>query len=87
MQHRSRAGPHARHHGKPVKPQTTHVAPRLQESMEPAFSLFSPDAKRYPLILTLDQNGIPHRWITWHADLRGGVPGVQLWVPTRARTA
>lgn len=32
---------------------------------EPAFSLFSPEAKRYPLILTLDQNGIPHRWVTW----------------------
>jgi len=32
---------------------------------EPAFSVFSEEAKRFPLILTLDQNGIPHRWITW----------------------
>jgi len=32
---------------------------------EPAFSIFSDEAKRFPLILTLDQNGIPHRWITW----------------------
>lgn len=29
------------------------------------FFAFFPEAKRYPLILTLDQNGIPHRWITW----------------------
>lgn len=36
-----------------------------KEVIEPAFSLFSPEAKRFPLILTLDQNGIPHRWITW----------------------
>ena len=36
-----------------------------KDVVEPAFSLFSPEAKRFPLILTLDQNGIPHRWITW----------------------
>ena len=36
-----------------------------QELNEPAFSIFSVEAKRFPLILTLDQNGIPHRWITW----------------------
>ena len=35
------------------------------EAMEPAFSIFSAEAKRFPLILTLDQNGIPHRWVTW----------------------
>lgn len=35
------------------------------ELQEPAFSIYSPEAKRFPLILTLDQNGIPHRWITW----------------------
>ena len=37
----------------------------MREHHEPAFSLFSLEAKRFPLILTLDQNGIPHRWITW----------------------
>jgi 5-methylcytosine-specific restriction endonuclease McrA len=36
-----------------------------KEAFEPAFSLLSAEAKRFPLILTLDQNGIPHRWITW----------------------
>ena len=36
-----------------------------KEVVEPAFSVFSTEAKRFPLILTLDQNGIPHRWITW----------------------
>ena len=35
------------------------------DALEPAFSIFSAEAKRFPLILTLDQNGIPHRWITW----------------------
>ena len=23
------------------------------------------DLSRYPLILTLDMHGVPHRWITW----------------------
>jgi 5-methylcytosine-specific restriction endonuclease McrA len=41
------------------------AAKLVQDAHEPAFSLFSPEAKRFPLILTLDQNGVPHRWITW----------------------
>lgn len=45
---------------------------------EPTFSLFSAEAQRFPLILTLDQNGIPHRWVTWqHA----------VWYYAKARVA
>src|ERR1035437_5292225 len=28
-------------------------------------SLRAPKPGKFPLILTLDTNGIPHRWITW----------------------
>lgn len=45
--------------------QSQQIAKQAQDAHEPAFSLYSPDAKRFPLILTLDQNGVPHRWITW----------------------
>ena len=67
MQHRSKTSPHGKAGGKTVK---LHLTPApidkaAKEAMEPAFSLFSAEAKRYPLILTLDQNGIPHRWVTW----------------------
>ena len=68
MPHRSKIALHAKPNGKFGKihaPKIALAVPRLQEVMEPAFSLFSPEAKRFPLILTLDQNGIPHRWITW----------------------
>jgi hypothetical protein len=41
------------------------VSALAQDLHEPAFSIFSDESKRFPLILTLDQNGIPHRWITW----------------------
>ncbi len=45
--------------------QAQQLSKLAQDAHEPAFSLYSPDAKRFPLILTLDQNGVPHRWITW----------------------
>ena len=67
VQHRSKTGSHGKQSGKTAR---LHL-PMLpldraaKEALEPAFSLFSSEAKRYPLILTLDQNGIPHRWITW----------------------
>ena len=67
VQHRSKTGSHIKQGGKTNRLQL--VTPLLdkaaKEMLEPAFSLFSSEAKRYPLILTLDQNGIPHRWITW----------------------
>jgi 5-methylcytosine-specific restriction endonuclease McrA len=45
---------------------------------EPNFPLNGDEARRYPLILTLDANGIPHRWITWqHA----------VWYYAKARVA
>ena len=56
MQHRSKSAAHTRHHGKQTKQPITHAAPlavRVQEPFEPAFSLFSAEAKRFPLILTL----------------------------------
>ena len=68
MQYRGKAGLHGKQSGKTGKSHLV-VPPLLdkaaKEALEPAFSLFSSAAKRYPLILTLDQNGIPHRWVTW----------------------
>ena len=80
VQHRSKAGSHGKSIAKAGK---LHLPMPLldkaaKEALEPAFSLFSAEAKRYPLILTLDQNGIPHRWVTWqHA----------VWYYAKARVA
>ncbi len=49
-----------------------------KQIVEPNFPLHSRESRRYPLILTLDQNGIPHRWINWqHA----------VWYYAKARIA
>jgi hypothetical protein len=65
--HRNKHSQNTKHSAPRIKSAKNH-APRVQpprQTGEPAFSLFSPEAKRFPLILTLDQNGIPHRWVTW----------------------
>ena len=67
VQHRSKTSSHGRQGVKTAKLHlpTPPLDKAAREALEPAFSLFSAEAKRFPLILTLDQNGIPHRWITW----------------------
>ena len=65
MHQRKQAGQHLKHAKVRAPSVEVIIAPAIKEALEPAFSLFSAEAKRFPLILTLDQNGIPHRWITW----------------------